>query len=258
MSQVERPERDGDMVAGLAKGLAVIEAFEESRPRLSIAEVARAVGLERATARRCLLTLVKLGYADYDGKFFSLTPRVMRLGHAYLSATPLPRVVQPYLERLSAETGESCSASVLEGGEIVYVARASQRRVMSISLDVGSRLPATTSSMGRVLLAAMPEAEARRLVEASERRALTPNTRTTVEAVMDEVARVRAEGFAINDEELEIGLRSIAVPIFGVDKRVVAALNIGAQALRVSVARMTEEFLPKMRGVQDELRRLLP
>lgn len=249
--------RDGDRMGGLAKGLAVIEAFDGSRPRLAIADVARIVGLERATARRCLLTLVELGYAEHDGKFFSLTPRILRLGTAYLSSTPLPAIVQPFLQALSEQTGESCSASILEGTEIIYVARAAQQRVMSINLHVGSRLPAYCASMGRVLLAARPEAEARRILEATDRRPLTRNTRTAMADLMAELAAVRQDGHAVIDQELEVGLRSIAVPILAADGRVVAAINVGAQAMRVSVEDMRRTFLPLMLGVQDELRRML-
>ena len=153
--------RETDVIGGFAKGLRVIEVFGEAKPRLTITDVSKETGLDRATARRCLLTLAELGYAAYDGKFFELTPKILRLGHAYLSATPLPRLVQPHLDRLSETVGQSTSVSVLDGTEIVYVARAAQKRVMSISLMPGSRLPAYCASMGRVLLAALPEAEAR-------------------------------------------------------------------------------------------------
>ena len=144
-----------DTMGGLAKGLAVIETFTADHPRQSIAEVSAASGLDRATARRCLLTLAHLGYADYDGKFFTLTPRVLRLGTACLATMPLPQMVQPWLDKLSETLGESSSVSILDGDEIVYIARASQRKVMSISLMPGSRLPAFCTSMGRVLLAAL-------------------------------------------------------------------------------------------------------
>lgn len=154
--------RETDFVSGFARGLKVIEAFEEAQPKMSIADIARSTGLDRATARRCLLTLSELGYADYDGKFFSLTPKILRLGHAYLSATPLTHIVQPFLDQLSDQVGQSASVSVLDGTEIVYVARASQKRVMSINLMPGSRLPAYCASMGRVLLSALaPEERAR-------------------------------------------------------------------------------------------------
>ena len=248
---------DKGTIAGLAKGLRVIEAFDAGRPRLSITEVASRTGLERATARRCLLTLVRDGYANFDGKFYWLTPKVLRLGFAYLSSTPLPRLVQPYLEQLAQETDESCSASTLDGPEIVYIARASQRRVMSIGLSVGSRLPAYCASMGRVLLAARPEKERAALLAALPRKAFTPRTLTGTAELLVEIEKVRAQGFATIDQELEIGLRSIAVPLADAAGKVVAAINVGAQAERVSLERMREDFLPRMRRVQAELQRLL-
>lgn len=249
--------REGDFVNGLAKGLAVVEAFDAGREKLAIADVSRITGLDRATARRCLLTLAELGYAHYDGKFFTLTQKTLRLGHSYLTATPLPRLVQPVLERLSETAGESASVSVLEGTEIIYVARASQKRVMSINLNPGSRLPAYCSSMGRVLLAALPRGEAEKVLRASTLVANTAFTRTDVAELMAELERVRAQGYAVIDQELEVGLRSIAVPLFNASGKVVAALNFGAQAGRVSVAEMQARLLPLMRVAQEELRRVL-
>ncbi len=249
--------RETDFIGGFAKGLMVIEAFGEAKPRLTITDVSKETGLDRATARRCLLTLAELGYAAYDGKFFELTPKILRLGHAYLSATPLPRLVQPYLDQLSERVGQSASASVLDGVEIVYVARAAQKRVMSINLTPGSRLPAYCASMGRVLLAALPEAEARAIVEASDRKVNTPYTKTAPEALMEELAGVRRNGFALIDQELEIGLRSIAVPLENARGRVVAALNIGAPAALASAEEMVTRYLPAMREVQAALRPVL-
>ncbi len=249
--------RETDFIGGFAKGLRVIEAFGEAKPRLTITDVSKDTGLDRATARRCLLTLAELGYAAYDGKFFELTPKILRLGHAYLSATPLPVLVQPYLDQLSEKVGQSASASVLDGTEIVYVARAAQKRVMSINLMPGSRLPAYCASMGRVLLAALPEAEARSIIEASERRPNTSFTKTKPEALMDELARVRRQGYAVIDQELELGLRSIAVPLENARGRVVAALNIGAPAAHAAADDMVGHYLPAMREVQAALRPVL-
>ncbi len=257
MSETEVEERDGSIIAGFAKGLAVIEVFDRGRERLTIADVARLTGLERATARRCLMTLVKTGHAEFDGKFYQLTPRVLRLGYSYLASAPLPRVVQPVLERLAETIGESCSVSVLDGTEIVYVARASEKRVMSISLGAGSRLPASSASMGRVLLAALPDDEARRRVEASPRKALTPHTRITVDAIMAEIAKARTQGYAVGDQELEIGLRSIAVPLVASDGRVVAAMNVGGQVSRLPMERLTGPVLDALREAQADLRRVL-
>ncbi|WP_026620589.1 IclR family transcriptional regulator, pca regulon regulatory protein (plasmid) [Ensifer sp. WSM1721] len=249
--------RETDFVSGFARGLRVIEAFGEAQPRLSIADAAKITGLDRATVRRSLLTLSELGYADYDGKFFTLTPRILRLGHAYLSATPLPTIVQPYLDQLSEKAGQSASASVLDGTEIVYVARASQRRVMSINLTPGSRLPAYCASMGRVLLAALPEPEARAILARSELRANTPKTKTDPEELMAELSRVRAQGYAIIDQELELGLCSIAVPLMNARNQVIAALNIGAPAAHVAAAELAERYLLLLKETQAALRPLV-
>lgn len=246
-----------DMMSGLAKGLAVIETFTADRPRQSIAEVANASGLDRATARRCLLTLTHQGYAEWDGKFFTLTPRVLRLGTACLAAMPLPQLVQPVLDALSDEIGESSSVSILDGDEIVYIARAAQQKVMSIALMPGSRLPAHCTSMGRVLLAALPEEEARRRLGPGPLPARTPLTLTDPEAVMRRLAQVRAEGHALNDQEIEIGLRSIAVPVLSTRGKVVAALNIGVSAARATPEDLRRHFLPALLRVQDTLRRML-
>src|SRR5690606_18731799 len=179
--------QERDIMGGLAKGLAVIETFTAERPRQSIAEVSAASGLDRATARRCLLTLAHQGYADYDGKFFTLTPRVLRLGTACLATMPLPQLVQPLLDALSEQLGESSSVSILDGAEIVYVARAAQRKVMSIALMPGSRLPAFCTSMGRVMLAALPSAEARERLGTAPLPQRTPHTLTDPETVLAEI-----------------------------------------------------------------------
>lgn len=249
--------RETDFMNGFAKGLAVIEAFDATNSRLSITDISKITGLERATARRCLLTLAELGYADYDGKFFTLSPRVLRLGHSYLTSTPLPRLMQPFLDQLSEKTGESASASVLDGNEIVYIARASHKRVMSINLNPGSRLPAYCSSMGRVLLAAMAQDEARRILENSNRKANTLKTKTTLAALMDELQRVREQGYAVIDQELEIGLCSIAIPVRNMRGATIAAINIGAQAARVSIDEMIERYLPVMQSTRDTITSLL-
>lgn len=241
-----------DMMGGFAKGLAVIEAFDAEHPALTISDVSRVTGLDRATARRCLLTLVDLGFAVMTGKQYTLTPKVLRLGYAYLAAQPLPRLVQPYIEQLAASTGESCSVSALDGGEIVYVARASQRRVMSIGLNVGSRLPAFCASMGRVLLAALPETQARAILTKSKRTRFTDYTRIGVPELMRELAQVRDRGYSVVDQELELGLRSIAIPLRG-RTGVVAALNVGAQVARVTVDEMKEKILPRMLVVAADL-----
>ncbi|KQV30801.1 IclR family transcriptional regulator [Rhizobium sp. Root1203] len=249
--------RETDFVSGFARGLRVIEAFEETRQRLSIAEASKLTGLDRATVRRSLLTLAELGYADYDGKFFALTPKILRLGHAYLSATPLPALIQPHLDQLSEKAGQSASASVLDGTEIVYIARASQRRVMSINLTPGSRLPAYCASMGRALLASLPESEARAILEKTELKQNTPTTKTDPEELIAELRRVRAQGYAIIDQELEIGLCSIAVPVENDRGQTVAAINIGAPAAHVLASAMAERYLPLLQETRNALRLVL-
>ena len=244
-------------MGGLAKGLAVIETFTVGRPRQSISEVATASGLDRATARRCLLTLAHLGYADYDGKFFTLTPRVLRLGTACLAAMPLPHMVQPWLDQLSEELGESSSVSILDEDEIVYVARAAQRKVMSVALMPGSRLPAYYTSMGRVLLAALPEAEALLRLRRRPLPARTPLTLTDTDAVMAQVRIARAQGHAVIDQEVELGLRAIAVPLVNPRGATVGALNLGLPVTAVGLDALVARYLPAMSRVQAEIRKIL-
>ncbi len=246
-----------DTMSGLAKGLAVIETFTADRPRQSIAEVSAASGLDRATARRCLLTLASQGYADYDGKFFTLTPRVLRLGTACLATMPLPQIVQPFLERLSEMLGESSSVSILDEDEIVYVARAAQRKVMSIALMPGSRLPAFCTSMGRVLLAALTSEEARHRLARRPLAARTARTVTDPEALMQRLHEVRAQGYSVNDEEVELGLRSIAVPVVTARGVTVAALNLGLPVRGDDAATLPARYLPALLRVQAELRQVL-
>lgn len=246
-----------DTMSGLAKGLSAIETFTAARPRQSIAEVAAASGLDRATARRCLLTLARNGYADWDGKYFTLTPRVLRLGTACLATMPLPQIVQPLLDALSDRIGQSSSVSILDGTEIVYVARSAQRKVMSIALMPGSRLPAHCTSMGRVMLAALPETRVRALLAEAPPVALTARTRTDPGAILAELAHVRAEGYAVIDQEVEIGLRSIAVPLLNAHDTVVAALNVGVAAVQAGAQDLTDLYLAPLRQLQGHLRPML-
>lgn len=244
-------------MGGLMKGLRVLEAFTADHTRLSISEAADASGLDRATTRRCLLTLAETGYATYDGKFFTLTPRVLRLGTGSLAAMPLPRIVQPILDRLSDEIGESTSVSILDDTEIVYVARAAQKRVMSIALMPGSRLPAYCTSMGRVLLAAIEPAAARKILEASSRLKRTDKTLVEVEDILQALATVRTLGYAINEQEVEIGLRSLAVPLVNARGQTVAALNVGLAASGEAPETQAARYLPALLKVKAELSRML-
>lgn len=246
-----------DQIASLIKGLRVLECFSAENPKLAIADAAEATGLDRATARRCLLTLHAAGYADYDGKFFTLTPRVLRLGMSALAALPFPQIVQPWLDQLSEQIGQSCSASILDGAEIAYMARAAQRRVMSIGLGLGSRLPAHATSMGRVLLAALQREEAMAIIDASDLTPRTPHSLTHPQEIMTEIDKVRTQGYAINDQEIELGLRSIAVPIYNAKGHIIAALNTGMAAVQSEPEDMIRTYLPALLKVQEGLRRVL-
>ena len=240
-------EDDPSYVGALARGLSVIRAFDAGRETMTLAEVAKATSLPRATVRRSLLTLQALGYVASDGKQFRLTPRILSLGYAYLASTPMARVLQPVLETVSERTRESCSASTLDGPEIVYVARAATKRIMSVGLAVGSRLPAYCTSMGRILLAAEDPAQARRILASSDRKAMSPRTVTDLDALMRILEDVRGQGFSLVDEELEVGLRSVAVPIVSSSGHVMAAMNVSAQAGRVSTDDLLNTVLPVLR-----------
>jgi len=247
-------EDDPSFISALARGLAVVRSFGQGRERLTLADIARATDLPRATVRRSLLTLQSLGYVASDGKHFTLTPSVMSLGYAYLSSTPLPRAIQPTLESVSERVNESSSCAILDGAEIVYVARAATRRIMSVGLSPGSRLPAYCSSLGRVLLAALPEADAGRLLAQMKLDAMTPHTVTNVGELLSILARVRTDGFSIVDEELEIGLRSIAVPVRNGAGQVVAAINVSAQAGRISRENLLRDILPVLQQAAESVR----
>lgn len=244
-------------MGGLAKGLKVIEAFTAEHPRLSISEAAEISGYDRATTRRCLLTLAELGYCAYDGKYFTVTPRVLRLGTGCLASMPLPRIVQPWLDRLSEEIGQSTSVSILDEGEIVYVARASQRRVMSIALMPGSRLPAYCTSMGRVLLAALPPERALELLSAEPLVQRTARTQTDVGELQRILQDVKAAGYASIDREVEVGLRSIAVPLAGARGQTLAALNVGLAATEEPMQAMVSRYLPALLRIKAELSGIL-
>jgi IclR family pca regulon transcriptional regulator len=238
--------REAHFVQSLERGLAVIRAFDARHPELTLSEVARACDLTRAAARRFLLTLVDLGYVRTDGRLFSLSPRVLELGYAYLSSLSLPEVSMPHLEQLVAEVHESSSVSVLDGDDIVYVARVPTSRIMTVAINVGTRFPAYVTSMGRVLLAWAPEEVLAGYLERASLTRLTPRTLSTPHGVRSELAKVRAQGYAIVDQELEEGLRSIAAPIRDGAGQVIAAVNISVHASRTSVEQMRRDLLPHL------------
>jgi IclR family pca regulon transcriptional regulator len=244
-------------VTALARGLSVIRAFGGDHQQMTLSDVAHVADLPRATVRRCLLTLRALGYVESTGRFFSLTPQVLTLAQAYLRSSVLPRVAQPFLERLSDETGESCSVSILHGDEVIYVARSSRKRIASLHRDVGTHLPAHCTSMGRVLLAALPPAELDRFLRRVKLEAFTPHTITDPEKLRAELERVALDGYCVVEQELEIDLRGLAVPIRNGSGRVVAALNISTPAGRTSRDDMLARLLPALRGAAAEMRSLL-
>lgn len=242
---MEEPQSN-DFVQSLARGLAVIRVFDADHPQLSLSEVARRAAIPAAAARRFLRTLESLGYVRADGRSFSLTPRVLELGFSYLSALSLPEIVQPHLERLSREVDESASAAVLSGPDIVYVARVPTRRIMTVGITIGTSFPAYATSMGRVLLAALPEAERGAVLAAAEPRALTERTITDSDALAAELDRIAEQGWALVDGELEAGLRSLAAPVRGRDGRVIAAVNVSMSATRHPVEYVREHHLPRL------------
>ena len=246
-------EGDPDFVLSLARGLQVIEAFREQRDGMTVTDAAERTGLSRAAARRLLVTLEALGYADRSGAAFRLSSRILRLGFSFLTSTTLAGRAMPLLEQLSAEIHESCSVSVLDGAEIVYLARAAAKRVMTVDLGVGSRLPAYCTSMGRVLLAALPDDELERQFTAAECRKLTPKTITDRDQLREIVQKVRADGYALVDEELELGLRSVAVPVTAQSGNVVAAINSGVATARVSRRELRERILPALIDCAERL-----
>lgn len=249
--------RDVDRMGGFAKGLAVIEAFGKGRDRLTIAEVARLSGLDRASARRCLLTLVEQDYAVADDRYFELTPRILKLGQSYLSAS-LPQLLRPALTQLAGRIGESCSAAVLDHTEVVYIARATQHHIVGTGLHPGSRLPAYCTSLGRVLLAALPTDAARKRIEASVRQPLTGHTLTSVKDIMAELTRVREQGYSIIDQEVAPNSLSIGIPVVNSTGSTVASINVGLHASRGTKERMITDILPALLEVQRYLAETLP
>jgi len=250
---------DPDFMASLARGLVVIRAFTEQRRHLTIAQLSQRTGIPRAAVRRCLYTLSKLGYvASDEARAYVLRPGILALGHAYLSSTPLATAVQPLLDRITRELHESSSMAVLEGNDILYIARSSTNtRVMSIDLSIGSRLPAYCTSMGRVLLAGLPQPELREYLSRAKLTRLTNKTVATADELASVLKAVRRNGYALVDQELELGLRSIAVPVSDRDGRAVAAINVGTQSSRVSIAEMETRFLPLLRSTAHEAALLL-
>lgn len=246
-----------DHVGALEKGLAVIEAFEASNSTLTLSEVARRTGLTRATARRYLLTLTRLNYAECDGKFFSLAPRVLRLGYAYLSTASLPKLAQPVLEAIGERTREVASIAILEGAEIAFLAHSANRRILSATFGLGTRLPAYCTAMGRVLLASRSDAEIEHFLKRIKPQKLTARTKTAQRELLAEIIRARTNGYSISDEELEIGLRSIAVPVTDSRGEVKLAMSVSLQSGRMTTAQMIQQILPALKSGSQSLSAML-
>ncbi|WP_372526504.1 IclR family transcriptional regulator [Piscinibacter sp.] len=250
--------RPGDgYVQSFARGLQVIRSFSASAPQQTLSEVAQRAGLTRAGARRILLTLESLGYVQCEGRQFSLTPRILDLGFAYLSSLPLWNLAEPVMERLVEEVKESCSAAVLEGSDVVYVLRVPTHKIMSINLGIGSRLPAYCTSMGRTLLAELDDAALMRLLRAHPPVRRTERTITDITQLKTELAAVHQQGWCLVNQELEEGLVSLSAPIRDRAGRAIAAMNISGQANRTSPAHMLEHFLPKLLRAAAEISQLV-
>jgi len=251
--------RGPDFVQSLERGLSVIRTFDAEHTELTLSEVAAATGVTRAAARRFLLTLAELGYVRSEGRFFSLTARVLDLGYAYLSSLSLPEVAESHLEALVAEVNESSSVSVLDGMDVVYVARVPVSRIMTVAISVGTRFPAYATSMGRVLLAGLPEEQLQAYLTRVRLQPLTPRTVGSVEALRAELAKVRSQGWAMVNQELEEGLRAIAAPVRDRAGRIAAAVNVSAHASRTSLETMRRTLLPPLleaaAGIEADLAR---
>jgi IclR family pca regulon transcriptional regulator len=257
--RVSTQTRHAEFVQSLERGLSVIKVFSYERRSLTLSEIADLTGLTRAAARRFLITLKDLGYVDSDGRQFSLRPRVLELGYSYLASLPVWEVAKPFLEELADQVRETTSASVLDGTEIVFVARVEARRIMSMTLGVGSRLPAWATAMGRVLLAGLPPPQLDEYFERVTMQPLTERTVTDPKKLRKIIKEAGIQGWTLVDQEVEEGVRSLAVPIKSPDGRVEAALTVCSHAYRVSVERVMEEFLPLVREtssrVTDEIAR---
>lgn len=246
-----------DFVTALARGLSVIRSFGKDAVNLTLAEVAERTGLTRPTARRFLLTLESLGYVNTDGKRFRLAPRTLDLGYAYLSSLSIWETAQPSMRAVVDVLNESCSMGVLDNGDVMYIARAAPRHMMSLQVNLGSRLPAFCNSIGRVLLAALPAAELDAFFKHSVRRAYTKYTLTDEKALRRVLVDVRKAGYALIDQEIEEGLRAIAVPIRTGSGRVAAALSVGAHTGRVAKAGMIKTVLPVLKERAREIEEIL-
>lgn len=248
-------EDSRDFVTALASGLEVIQAFDHEHPRMTLSEVATRTGMNRAKARRFLLTLHALGYVRKQQRYFELAPRVLQLGYAFLSANNYRDVIQQHLEDITAETGESSSLGVLDGNDVIYVARsAAKHRLMAITLSVGTRLPAAHTSMGRMLLAQLSDTDLDHFLSSVALESYTDKTVTDVSELRNQIIKARQQGYAISDQELDSGLRSIAVPVYDAKQHLMGAINISTNAARVDLDTLINVYLPVLQNKVAQVR----
>jgi len=257
MQLIQDNQGDPDFMTSLGRGLVVLSVFSQHPREVTMSQISTETGISRAAVRRVLYTLEKLGYVGEQGRGFVLLPRVLGMGGAYVASSSMTAAAQPVLDALRDDVHESCSLGVLDGDDVLYVARAETVRIMSIGLRAGSRLPAYCTSMGRVLLAALPHDTLESYLERNPLRPRTERTVTRMDEFLDTLDRVRRDGVALVDQELETGLRSIAVPVHARSGAVVGALNIGTQAGRVSLGVMQSQLLPRLREAAQRLGTLL-
>lgn len=255
-SQTEQRIADSggpDFLEALARALRIVQVFNRDRRLLTLSDIAKLVDLPRASVRRTLLTLVHLGFAETDGRVFRLTPRILTLAGAYLTSNSISDILQPAVERLAAEVGEACSAAVIDGENVIMIAHASPNRVTNLSAQIGFRVPAVSSSLGRVLLAALDDREIDRLLRRTEPQKLTAKTIVDRAELRRAIREAREDGYSLVDQEVEPGFCSISVPLRRLDGRVIASLNIGTHSDRSSLDLMRKVFLPKLRALAAEL-----
>ncbi len=242
-----------EFLEALARGLRIIQTFGQDRRQLSLSDIAKLVELPRASVRRTLHTLIHLGFAETDGRMFRLTPKVLTLAGAYLLSNPISNILQPALERLSADINEACSAAVIDGDEVVMIAHASPPRVLQFGGQIGLRLPAVSSSLGRIQLASLDDAQLEAFMARSVPKPLTPHTVTNKDALRRAIRKARDDGFSLVDQEVEIGFRSISVALRRLDGKAIGALNVGIHSERGTPELMHDVFLPKLRALASEM-----
>lgn len=251
------PIAQADLIAGLERAFTIIECFDEEHWRMTIAEVSTRTAIPRSATRRYLLSLAHFGYADTDGKHFWLSPRVLRLGQGYLDAARLPRLVRPFIQQLATSTGETVNVSVLDGSDVLYIARSSSPRLVSIGFNPGSRAPAHVVSPGTVLLATLDDEALLKWAAAHDFGAFTPSTLTDSQAFVEQVRRARKQDHWIANGRLDAGLTGISVPLRDRRGRCVAAIGMTVQRVSWSTERCVAELLPALQGTAQNLRGVL-